>query len=188
MAEVPSPPPTPALQELLVADAPATRKVLERRRKLQEFYHLEAQKHDADAPTAPVTVDNCLQLLDDPPRLAAYLAATPIEEILKLRNAVAHQVSAHDSAKKSIIYDNYHELIQLSHVLGELSSIGGTAGSVGASGDSGAATPGLDELFANLAEFVSTKVAHFSEPFESIVAEAAPGSEDAQRQEPLSSL
>lgn len=185
MAEVPSPPPTPALQELLVTDAPATRKVLARRRKLQEFYHLEAQKHEASAQPAPVTVDNCLELLDDPQRLAAYLAATPIEEILKLRNAVAHQVSAHDSTKKSIIYDNYHELIQLSHVLGELSSIGGTAG--GAGGDGGPPAPGIDELFAHLAEFVSTKVERFSEPFESIVANA--DSEDAAvRQEPLSSL
>lgn len=58
--------------------------------------------------------------LADPAQLEKYIKSATIGDILKLRNSAANKLNHHDVEKKSIIYDNYYELIKLSQVLSNL--------------------------------------------------------------------
>lgn len=68
------------------------------------------------APSSEIDV----QSLSDPAQLEKYINSATIEEMLKLRNKAAGRLNHHDIEKKSIIYDNYYELIKLSQVLSNL--------------------------------------------------------------------
>lgn len=101
-----------------------TRKVSSRRQALQDFYKLKneeakAQSQASDPPSDPPkqTPQELADSLTDPGKLAEYLKTTPIEEILRLRNSITNKLNLHDSERKSIIYDNYYELIKLNQVL-----------------------------------------------------------------------
>ena len=99
------------------------RKVLSHRKKLQEFYRLlekddSASKSSNAIPErdeAPATV---AARLKEPEALDQFIKTASAREILKVRNEIALALSFHDSEKKTIIYDNYSELIKLDHTLG----------------------------------------------------------------------
>lgn len=115
---------------------PKTRKVLSRRKALQEFYHIQQQRKQQEE--ANTTIDTTTEEVepnrlrtesvskkvnvDDPELLANYVKTTPIEEILSLRNSITSNLNSHDLEKKSIIYDNYYELIKLNQTLQNLSN------------------------------------------------------------------
>ena len=50
------------------------------------------------------------------------IKTAPIEEILKIRNDLSAKLNSSNQTKKSIIYDNYYELIKLSNTLSDLST------------------------------------------------------------------
>lgn len=122
------------------------RKVLSRRKALQDFYNIERQKQaenesnnqdndgtglginvgdeplktDAQTPTILKRKQQNIDL-KDPELLNKFIKENSIQDILRLRNSITNDLNSHDSAKKSIIYDNYYELIKLNQVLGDLS-------------------------------------------------------------------
>ncbi|CAH2354529.1 hypothetical protein CLIB1423_17S01200 [[Candida] railenensis] len=177
--------------------APANRKVSAGRKKLQEFYHLQAelkekeekekekQKQEggtvASESLDPVTVttENSLELLNSPEKLSSYLNSNSIHDILKLRNSIAHNLNSHDSEKKSIIYDNYYELIKLSEILGSLANH--KSKSTTSSSNIGQFGQGinlhnkvvdgknLEATFQELISFVDTDVSYFNSKFEDLV-------------------
>lgn len=172
--------------------APANRKVLAGRKKLQEFYHLQAelkkqeekekqQEGGAGASElldpVSVTTENSLELLNSPEKLSNYLKSNSINDILKLRNSIAHNLNSHDSEKKSIIYDNYYELIKLSEILGSLAnnkskSSGSNFGQFGQGinvHNKVVDGKNLEATFQDLISFVDTDVSYFSSKFEDLV-------------------
>lgn len=103
-------PATPVLLYKRVRDKetlqlPATaRKVLLRRRALQEFYSLKETEAQPS-----VDVEELIKTGD-------------AAELLRVRNQAAGRLNLHDLQKKLIIYDNYYELIKLNNVLSQLDS------------------------------------------------------------------
>lgn len=194
----------PKKGESLEVPERGTRNVLAGRKKLKEFYQLKKQEKEAAAAAASatataaastensngdandiITFENSLSLLDDEEKLKKYLQTNSIDDILKLRNSIAHKLSSHDSAKKSIVYDNYYELIKLSETLGSLSNGEHTVdlsptihGVVPLSRkgrqviDSGY----LESVFDDLTSFVDNRVTNFCSNFQEIAT--APSSND----------
>lgn len=130
---------------------PGSRKVSSRRKALQEFYKLQeaenqksSQQESNDIPTSNKTESDSgpiglgietgqteslepheeidVEKLADPAEMEKYIQSAPIEEMLRLRNRAAGKLNYHDVEKKSIIYDNYYELIKLSLVLSNLNA------------------------------------------------------------------
>lgn len=95
------------------------RKVLAHRKKLQEFYKLhsdsqeEKKKEDAEEEKQIPTIEK----LQDPELLAQFVKDSSAQEMLKVRNEIALKLNFHDLEKKTIIYDNYSELIKLDQTL-----------------------------------------------------------------------
>lgn len=121
-----SPPSKPNSPRIESSGAHAGRKVLSRRRALQDFYNIQQQEQDQKqqqeaAPESPKKNGNKLKLdLADPEQLQKFVQESSIKDILKLRNSITNDLNSHDLARKSIIYDNYYELIKLNQVLGDL--------------------------------------------------------------------
>ncbi|CCE78187.1 Piso0_000804 [Millerozyma farinosa CBS 7064] len=116
------------------------RKVSARRKALQNFYSLPSQsatdqdvksespssaevskESDVNGATKEEVLD--FNIVNDEKRLNDFLKKSSINDILRLRNAITDQSNSHESRKKSLIYDNYYELIKLSEILGELSHL-----------------------------------------------------------------
>lgn len=123
-----------------------TRQVLSHRKKLQEFYklHPEHPEHSDSAGNPHIDSDSKNQLpepaseagtatgvstdvpptkieqLKDPRELEKFVKETSAHKMLKLRNEIALKLNLHDLEKKTIIYDNYSELIKLDHTLGSV--------------------------------------------------------------------
>lgn len=174
--------------------AEGTRKVLSRRKALQEFYHIQEQsrneesnkesnKHSSNEsinesnttnnntietnPTSNDTED----IFKDEKHLNNYIKSTPIEDILKLRNTITEKLNSHDLEKKSIIYDNYYELIRLNQTLQNVSR----------TGDQKSETFGIDDssdivdedyilnTFNELKDFVDDKAKVFHQDFSQVV-------------------
>lgn len=106
------------------------RHTLSRRKALQDFYKInkdgseEPQTND-EKPRNSLNLDGKLaeqlKSLQEPELLNAYLKTTPVEDILKLRNSIVNNLNSQTLEKKSIIYNNYQELIKLNTVLMKLS-------------------------------------------------------------------
>lgn len=109
------------------AEAVPQRKVL-RRRALQEFYNLENKSKEsspdrpsdlAESPLVEPSTDEPIRKIDD---VAKFVRTAPIEEILAARNEITTKLNSQELEKKSIIYDNYYELIKLSETLTTLTT------------------------------------------------------------------
>ncbi|PSK40793.1 hypothetical protein C7M61_000448 [Candidozyma pseudohaemuli] len=123
--ESPSAPSTPTLG--------GSRKVSSRRKALQDFYKLHQEKAEGsnEAPATPsepkeeeekTTEEATLtEDLDDPSNIEEFIKTASASQLLKVRNKASGKLNFHDSEKKSIIYDNYYELIKLNQVLSDLS-------------------------------------------------------------------
>lgn len=111
----------------------AARKVLSRRKALQEFYQLQNQQ-PKDLPsesTSSISESDKATLqppfteidFQDPNAFKEYIRNTNIKEILRLRNQISNTLNSHELEKKSIIYDNYYELIKLNNTLKNLHTV-----------------------------------------------------------------
>lgn len=76
-----------------------------------------ANETSTDTPT-----DTELPDLSNQAAFEHYIKTTTINDILKLRNTVTNDLNSHELEKKSIIYDNYYELIKLNKTLQNLSN------------------------------------------------------------------
>lgn len=104
-----------------------TRKVSSRRKALQEFYHLNENSNDdlsSSSVSTTLGVITSLENLDisNPENIDNMIKNSPIEDILRLRNSISSKLNSSNQIKKSIIYDNYYELIKLSNTLADLST------------------------------------------------------------------
>lgn len=102
------------------------RRVLSRRKALQDFYHIQDQSTSSTNTNEETntTTDNenpPSVNLQDPDQLRQFIQTSKIEDILKLRNDMMYKLNSQDLEKKSIIYDNYYELIKLNDTLSDLS-------------------------------------------------------------------
>ncbi len=99
----------------------STRKVSARRKALQDFYHLNSNLDNATTDGNDTTHEGISKIsnLNDIDNL---IKTAPIEEILKIRNDLSAKLNSSNQTKKSIIYDNYYELIKLSNTLSDLST------------------------------------------------------------------
>ncbi|KAL1571058.1 VPS51 [Candida albicans] len=99
----------------------STRKVSARRKALQDFYHLNSNSDNATTDGNDTTNEGISKIsnLNDIDNL---IKTAPIEEILKIRNDLSAKLNSSNQTKKSIIYDNYYELIKLSNTLSDLST------------------------------------------------------------------
>ncbi|CAI5760509.1 unnamed protein product [Candida verbasci] len=100
-----------------------TNRKVSRRKALHDFYHIKEQ------PTQPVETEESKKdsiedvNLNDPENIKKFINNASNLELLKFRNMLSLKLSSSNQTKKSIIYDNYYELIKLSNTLGELSEI-----------------------------------------------------------------
>lgn len=95
------------------------RKVLAHRKKLQEFYRLHAENQE-EKKTEEVKEEaslSTIEKLQDPEVLDQFVKKAGAHEMLKIRNELALKLNFHDLEKKTIIYDNYSELIKLDQTL-----------------------------------------------------------------------
>ncbi|EMG50248.1 hypothetical protein SBY92_003600 [Candida maltosa Xu316] len=96
-----------------------TRKISSRRKALQDFYHLN--EGSTPEPSNPESIENIdISKLEN---IDGLIKNSPIEDILKLRNEITLKLSSSSQTKKSIIYDNYYELIKLNNTLSDLSTV-----------------------------------------------------------------
>ncbi|CUM65633.1 uncharacterized protein PRCAT00003281001 [Priceomyces carsonii] len=161
-----------------------SRRVLSRRKALQEFYNLRQDKLKSTVPEDKSHIDaeeDEIELkLKDDDSLSQYLKNTLIEDILKLRNSITSKLNSHDMAKKSIIYDNYYELIKLGQVLGKLdttnppesdNSLKTLSLKLDESRNETKNDDYIDNVLHELATFINNKAIHFNTDFETIVNE-----------------
>lgn len=156
------------------------RRVLVRRKALQDFYKLP-QRTSGELDSSPnkernSSVDSELELdqgfFGSEAEFAAFAAKTPLVEILRHRNAATRRLDAHDLAKKGMIYDNYYQLIQLSHTLDKLSSPQCSTSVLDSTSSS--PTPSLDSIDAvvnDLKSFVETHSVSIDSLFNQLLAD-----------------
>lgn len=146
----PASPPSQA-DSLAVPNPPAQRVVLSRRKALQDFYNLHNANPDGEEfatstkeinreipqdslPSAEREHENALgsyvddislqvKQLNDPVELDKFIKQLDAGKILKLRNNITNGLNQHDLEKKSMVYDNYSELIKLSDTLAALNDV-----------------------------------------------------------------
>lgn len=112
---LPASQPTPTLTS-------GTRRVLSHRKKLQEFYKLNAET-SGESKTEDLKEEprlSKIEQLRDPKALELFTKVSTAHEMLKVRNEIALKLNFHDLEKKTIIYDNYSELIKLDKTLGSV--------------------------------------------------------------------
>ncbi|CAN3376646.1 hypothetical protein DIURU_004434 [Diutina rugosa] len=100
--------------------SPPPQKKTSRRRALQEFYNIDKKESSSESVVAESTPDpdpDPIPTIDD---IDTFVKTKPIQEILATRNRIAGRLNSQESQKKSIIYDNYYELIKLSQTLATL--------------------------------------------------------------------
>lgn len=98
-----------------------TRKVLSRRKALQDFYKLQQKTSEATQKieTKDAEVNQDLDITNSQ-ELDKWIKSKSIVEILKLRNSINNDLNSQDLENKSIIYNNYYELIKLNKILDDL--------------------------------------------------------------------
>ncbi|ABN66383.2 predicted protein [Scheffersomyces stipitis CBS 6054] len=159
-----------------------TRKISSRRKALQEFYNIQEKEDVNGSENTPTKSSGHDQInLQDPAELASFVKNASIEEILKLRNSVSSKLNTHDSEKKSIIYDNYYELIKLSQTLESISnarpqfSNSTTLNGLGIYEENGQNTSEakdsdyLESTLSELSSFITSESSKFNDNFETIV-------------------
>jgi hypothetical protein len=175
----------------------SSRKVLSRRKALQEFYNIQQQQEKeiqstnksvgnesqrerklSESGKLATKPDLSIATLTDTDALASFTKTSTIEEILKLRNSITNKLNSHDLAKKSIIYDNYYELIRLSDTLDSLvTSTSTESGEKSAIGENQSLSVtnepesiSLEAIFEDLHSFLTTESAKFEKPFETVIS------------------
>ncbi|KAG2733277.1 hypothetical protein G9P44_004267 [Scheffersomyces stipitis] len=172
-----------------------TRKISSRRKALQEFYNIQEKEDVNGSENTPTKSSGHSQNqnnsiskgpenivnLQDPAELASFVKNASIEDILKLRNSVSSKLNTHDSEKKSIIYDNYYELIKLSQTLESISnarpqfSNSTTLNGLGIYEENGQNTSEakdsdyLESTLSELSSFITSESSKFNDNFETIV-------------------
>lgn len=121
------PPPLDSPRSSSTASFVTTRKVSSRRKALQEFYHLNENSNgnlnSSSVSTTPGVITSVENLdISNPENIDNMIKNSPIEDILRLRNSISSKLNSSNQTKKSIIYDNYYELIKLSNTLADLST------------------------------------------------------------------
>ncbi|KAI5963178.1 uncharacterized protein KGF55_002970 [Candida pseudojiufengensis] len=120
-----------------------TRKISSRRKALQEFYHLQSQQasknttnetinnNDRNEPDeASITKTDAIESSSPSkePKIETiedvnnFIKNSSIKEILVLRNKIQSKLDSSSQKKKEIIYNNYYELIKLSHMLEDITN------------------------------------------------------------------
>ncbi|CAG84550.2 DEHA2A06226p [Debaryomyces hansenii CBS767] len=180
-----SPLPKSQFESPRISSATTSRQVSSRRKALQDFYnihHQESQDTNIEESISSSETTNNVNF-NDPEQLLKFMKSTPVEEILKLRNSITNKLNSHDSAKKSIIYDNYYELIKLSQILGDLSKPKPVAKENTLDGLGIFTNPpnelktktkeindhDLDSIFTDLSKFINEDVQQFNTEFETVV-------------------
>lgn len=180
-----SPLPKSQFESPRISSATTSRQVLSRRKALQDFYnihHQESQDTNIEELISSSETTNNVNF-NDPEQLLKFMKSTPVEEILKLRNSITNKLNSHDLAKKSIIYDNYYELIKLSQILGDLSKPKPVAKENTLDGLGIFTNPpnelktktkeindhDLDSIFTDLSKFINEDVQQFNTEFETVV-------------------
>lgn len=180
-----SPLPKSQFESPRISSATTSRQVLSRRKALQDFYnihHQESQDTNIEELISSSETTNNVNF-NDPEQLSKFMKSTPVEEILKLRNSITNKLNSHDLAKKSIIYDNYYELIKLSQILGDLSKPKPVAKENTLDGLGIFTNPpnelktktkeindhDLDSIFTDLSKFINEDVQQFNTEFETVV-------------------
>ena len=182
--------PLPSQVESPRISSTTSRQVLSRRKALQDFYnihHQESQDTNIEKLTLKPLISSSEAIHDvnfnNAEELSKFMKNTPVEEILKLRNSMTNKLNSHDLAKKSIIYDNYYELIKLSQILGDLSKPKSVAKENVLDGlGIFTNTPNepitktkeindqdLDNIFTDLSKFINEDVQRFNTEFETVV-------------------
>lgn len=181
----------------------SSRKVSSRRRALQDFYKIseddQKQKsemsleNEANKPeqtshgpgetestgesVPPASVD-----FEDAEAVKQFLQLASINDILKERNEVSGKLLSQELTKKSIIYDNYYELIKLRQILDGVSksSIVNTTQSAQSALDdltnlnSGKETPeavkSVEQILGDLKNFINKESKTFNADFNSVIS------------------
>ena len=123
-----------------------------RRKALQDFYHIQNASTDDVAASIPEPID-----FDDDKQVEEYVTKSNIEHILALRNTHTDKLNLLKLTKKSIIYDNYSELINLSNVLKEFEKVNETK------------EEDFEALLDDLVEFSNNKVSVFNVDFKELL-------------------
>lgn len=89
-----------------------------RRKALQDFYHIQNLSSDKIA-SSNASIPESIGVDD----VEEYATKSCIEDILALRNVHTDKLNLLKLSKKSIIYNNYSELINLSNVLKEFETV-----------------------------------------------------------------
>lgn len=166
----------------IVAQGPnkAQRKVLSRRKALKEFYHLNAaEQGEAKAEAGQPEREPELVDVLNPESLSKLIKTGSIEEILRTRNEITNQLNSHDLEQKSIIYDNYYELIKLSQTLGSLneSKPKQDVGLLITVED--AELVDTEKVFTELETFLHSEALKFSGSFDKVISELQQEIDDA---------
>lgn len=168
-----------------------TRKVLNRRKALQDFYRLNAA--DANGPEIdvqssgrlsieglgitgaateekPFDPEALLERLSDESHMNEFLKSASAKDILKARNAAASKLNHHDLERKSIIYNNYSELIKLNQILNDIFDAKKPVSEFAHADDESTVTnESIDEYLGDLSAFLKTEAAVFNLDFVSVV-------------------
>lgn len=109
--------------------------------------------------------------LSDPAQLEKFVQTATVEDMLKLRNRAANKLNHHDVEKKSIIYDNYYELIKLSQVLSDLDEQAQTKNAIFDDLDDKVAINDkyVENVLGDLNSFLRNEGSVFNQDFELVV-------------------
>ncbi|KAF3990224.1 hypothetical protein FT663_03268 [Candidozyma haemuli var. vulneris] len=194
----PSAPSTPTLG--------ASRKVSSRRKALQDFYKLHSEtpkgneseqelssaepkeeKENEEAKEQAVSEDHAssVEELNDPKKIEEFIKTASASELLKIRNSASGKLNFHDSEKKSIIYDNYYELIKLNQVLSDLSGKEKKRTVLEEDQKEIITDEHLQNVMGELTNFLDTTASRFNQNFTSVVNDF---STEAKRSDSLASI
>lgn len=153
-----------------------TRKVLSHRKKLQEFYKLHAEKSESNEKQTESQPDpseslSTAEKLKDPEELDQFIKKSSAPEMLRIRNELALKLNFRDLEKKTIIYDNYSELIKLDQTLGSVKK-----GSLRTAEEdrfmlamSGEKRADFNQVFKEAQNFLQQEASVFNQDFRSVV-------------------
>lgn len=183
-----------------------TRKVSSRRKALQEFYKLQ-ESEKLSSPNNETTepqnqpensqqqenshgigiifngldanshVD--IESLGDAAELNKYIKTATVEDMLKLRNQAANKLNHHDVERKSIIYDNYYELIKLSQVLSNLDVASAKTSSLDMDAKPKVTDQYVNKVLGELTDFLAGEGAVFNQDFEEVAESIRRGMDDS---------
>lgn len=163
------------------------RKVLNRRKALQDFYKMNAvsstsenanldktfETAEPDASEAKIPqfdAEELLHKLSNEKDMREFIKTANALEILRARNAAADKLNLHDLERKSIIYNNYSELIKLNQILADVFDEKRDVSEFGHAEDGATVThKSIDEYLADLSGFLANDAAVFNQDFPNVV-------------------